>query len=44
MFRSRERRIRRMNRDPNDPPAPRVRRVHEDELFRQMGFRPETVH
>jgi hypothetical protein len=33
-----------MNRDPNEDPIPRVRRVPEDELFKQMGFRPETVH
>ena len=43
MFRMRNRRIRRANR-PAGEAAPRVNRISEDDLFQQMGYRPETVN
>ena len=43
MFRMRNRRIRRMNPKPGEDPAPRVRRVSDSELFRQMASPLETV-
>ena len=44
MFRMRNRRVRRMNRSAGESETPVVRRVSEDELFRQMGYKPETVN